>query len=332
MTMFHQLRPWGDLDWVLGHLPGKRWSLLGAVSTEDRCLATLDTLKGCDGRSRFLAIIDPDPLDKTLFISAIENRKKEVIALGVRQSEVVDVKLMAGLDDIEQEVLKFLEKASSDIVLDISSMPKRWFFPVLKFMLSDARVENLHVSYASPLSYGEILSENPEPIRMLPGFSGDGGTEYESVIVGIGFEPLGVPNLFTELQINRLRLMFPFPPGPPAFMRNWMFVKLIEEMTEAKEIDTPDRVSLHLYDCPQIFDALREMTDTADRTSVFAPYGPKPMSLAMCLYSLAASEAFKRPIPVYYSQPRRYAPDYSSGVRGNSAYCIKLSGRNLYAL
>lgn len=130
-------------------------------------------------------------------------------------------------------------------------MPKRWFFPILKLLTRDERVQNLLVTYSTPTKYGEILSENPDPIRMFPGFAGSGTTEYDSVVVGIGFEPLGIPNLFTELRISKIRLIFPFPPGPPAFLRNWMFVKLIEEMTDTQEIETPgpdvDPFVLHLF-------------------------------------------------------------------------------------
>ncbi len=46
-----------------------------------------------------------------------------------------------------------------------------------------------------------------------------------------------------------------------------MFVKQIEQLTQAQKIDPPDRVHIHMYDCPQVFDALCHMTGggTADR-------------------------------------------------------------------
>ena len=330
--MFHQLRPWGAIEWVLPRVPTKRWSLLGTVATEDRCVATLQNVGHCDNRSRFLAIYDPDPLDDFAFRERIKERRKEFVSLGVSDGNIADVQLLADFDSITEQLNAFLNIASPDIILDISTMPKRWFFPILKLLIRDDRVQNLVITYASPMHYAETLSENPDPIRMFPGFAGDGTTEYDSVVVGIGFEPLGIPNLFTELRISRIRLIFPFPPGPPAFLRNWMFVKPIEEMTDTQEIGTPDRVSIHLFDCPQVFDALREMTDLGTRTAVLAPYGPKPMSLAMCLFSLAASNAGKPAVPVYYSQPRRYAADYSTGVRGTNAYCVKLAGTNLYSM
>lgn len=330
--MFHQLRPWGALEWVLPRVPDKQWSLLGTIATEDRCIATLKTIGSCDGRCRFLVIVDPDPLDEGALRERLRVRRKEFVSLGVPETNIAETQLFADLDSINGQLDNFFAVASSDVILDISTMPKRWFFPILKLLTQNEQVKNLVVTYSSPIQYAEVLSENPDPIRMFPGFAGSGTTEYDSVVVGIGFEPLGIPSLFTELGISKIRLMFPFPPGPPAFLRNWMFVKLIEEMTDTQEIETPDRVSIHLFDSPQVFDALRQMTDSGSRSAVLAPYGPKPMSLAMCLFSLAASRAGRPAVPVYYSQPRRYSADYSTGIRGTHAYCVKLAGKNLYSV
>jgi hypothetical protein len=279
-----------------------------------------------------MTIFDPDPLDEGALRNRLSFRSKEFVSLGVPEATIAETQLLSDLDSINDQLNNFLAVASPDVILDISTMPKRWFFPILKLLTQNEYVRNLLVTYSSPLKYGEVLSENPDPIRMFPGFAGSGTTEYDSVVVGIGFEPLGIPSLFTELRINKIRLMFPFPPGPPAFLRNWMFVKLIEEMTDTQEIETPDRVSINLFDSPQVFDALRQMTDSGSRSAVLAPYGPKPMSLAMCLFSLAANNASKAAVPVYYSQPRRYAADYSTGIRGTHAYCVKLAGKNLYSM
>jgi hypothetical protein len=115
-----------------------------------------------------------------------------------------------------------------------------------------------------------------------------------------------------------------------------MFVKHIEELTSKNQIDPPDRVHIHMYDCPQIFDALCEMTDGGTISSAIAPYGPKTVSLAMCLFALAAEAAERPAVPVYYAQPLRYALDYTedAAMRGDApdavGYCLRLSGRDLY--
>jgi hypothetical protein len=115
-----------------------------------------------------------------------------------------------------------------------------------------------------------------------------------------------------------------------------MFVKHVEELTQTNKIDPPDRVHIHMYDCPQVFDALCTMTDAGRKASALAPYGPKPVSLAMCLFALAAAKAGRPRVPVYYAQPLRYAMDYTAevGRRANApdavGYCVRLAGRNFY--
>ena len=117
-----------------------------------------------------------------------------------------------------------------------------------------------------------------------------------------------------------------------------MFVKQIEDLTKNRKIDPPNRVHIDMYDCPQVFDALCDMTNNGHQTSAIAPYGPKTVSLAMCLFALAVAAAGRPRVPVYYAQPCRYALDYTSGIRmrGNApdvtGYCLRLAGRDLYTL
>lgn len=74
------------------------------------------------------------------------------------------------------------------------------------------------------------------------------------------------------------------------------------------------------------------------QTAAIAPYGPKTVSLAMCLFALAVADAGRPRVPVYYAQPLRYAIDYTErvGSVGSSpdtnGYCLRLRGRNLYDL
>jgi hypothetical protein len=194
-------------------------------------------------------------------------------------------------------------------------------------------------TYTSAERYAEILSENIGPLRPLPGFyADDGRTDHDSMIVGIGFEPSPLLPLLQGHRARRIRLIFPFPPGPPGHRRNWMFVRQIEALTKSENIDPPDRVHIHMYDCPQVFDALVEMTRNGEDTSALAPYGPKTVSLAMCLFSLAAAARGRPGVPVFYAQPMRYALDYSTGIgrRGDApdvtGYCLRIRGRHLYGL
>ncbi len=332
-------RPWGPISWLLPRLSSNKWLLIGCNSVEERSLATLRYAKDRIVGGRFFCIHDPDPLDAQTFTRLTTQYRSELLSAGFRGEDVPKTMLLCELDSIQAELDACLSKGIPDILLDISAMPKRWFFPLTQFLMRDPRARTVVVTYASPERYGQVLACNPEPMRVLPGYyHTDGATSHDILAVGIGFEPLLLPSLFDQIKCDQVRLLFPFPPGPPGYQRNWAFVKSIDDMMEVERgSKSLDRIQLHMHDCPQIFDALRKMTDSGNQTSALAPYGPKPMSLAMCLFALAANDASKVRIPVYYAQPKRYMTDYSTGIKvlangemDIQAYCIKLNSKKLY--
>lgn len=333
-------RPWGHVDWLLKRLGDRPWSLIGCCGTEARSIALASHL----GRQRLrdavvVAIHDPQPLDRAVMEQRLLDRARAFEAIGFARSEIRRADLLADLEEIRASVLELADGGAKNLLIDITSLPKMWFFPMVQAAIDDTRFENIVVTYTSASGYAERLSENAGPLKVLPGFfAEDGRSSHHSIVIGIGFEPLGIGQLLSDQLSEKIRLIFPFPPGPPGHRRNWMFVQQIEELTQAQNIEPPDRVHIHMYDCPQVFDALCEMTDSGTRTSAIAPYGPKTVSLAMCLFSLAAASAGRQRVPVYYAQPLRYAVDYTTGVLMKAelpditGYCLRLAGRNLYTL
>lgn len=284
-------------------------------------------------------IYDPQPLDPVAVRNRLAENRALLTAAGFGNDEIVEAALVSDLDTITDIVGTVADTGTASLMIDLTSMPKHWFFPLIRAALAEPRLRDIVVTYTSGIGYADSLSENISPLRVLPSFSGgEARGRHGSLIIGIGFEPTGLDSLLAEQASDAIRLIFPFPPGPPGHHRNWMFVKHIEELTSKNQIEPPDRVHIHMYDCPQIFDALSEMTDGGRTTSAIAPYGPKTVSLAMCLFALAAEAARRPEIPVYYAQPLRYALDYTAGaaLRGDRpdavGYCLRLAGRNLYEL
>ena len=331
-------RPWGHIDWLLGRLGDASWSLFACCGTEDRSVALATHL----GASRLdnvqiVAIRDSEPLDSAALESRLGARRGTLERCGYSPADIQDAELLADLDEKMGPLGRLIDAGSTRLIIDITSLPKVWFFPIIQNVLKNRQFEDVIVTYTSAAAYSDKLSENLAPLRVLPGFfAEDGRTTHDSLIIGIGFEPLGLIPLLKNQAASNIKLIFPFPPGPPGHRRNWMFVKQIEDLTQEQRIEAPDRVHINMYDCPQIFDALRKMTNDGNDTSAIAPYGPKTVSLAMCLFALGAATAGKSRVPVYYAQPRRYALDYTNGVRmcGNApditGYCLRLSGRDLY--
>ena len=333
-------RPWGHIDWLLARLNSTPWSLLACCGTEARSIALANHLS----RHRFrnveiVCIHDPDPLDPAANNERLLLHRQFLQEHGYQAAEIQNVDLLAGLDITRGPVDRLTANGSTRVIIDITSLPKLWFFSIIQAVLEDNRFEDVIVTYTSATGYSDGLSENREPPRVLPGFFvEDGRSQHESIIIGIGFEPLSLVPWLKDQASDNIRLIFPFPPGPPGHRRNWMFVKQLEELTQSGQIDPPNRVHINMYDCPQVFEALCDMTNDGHQTASIAPYGPKTVSLAMCLFSLSAATAGRPRVPVYYAQPRRYTLDYTSGtsMRGDApdvtGYCLRLAGRDLYTL
>ncbi|WP_417726208.1 hypothetical protein [Roseovarius sp.] len=329
-------RPWGQLQWLMGKLPGGNWSFLGTLGTEDRCTTALSQLAPEIVQQTFIKIYDPHMSPAAAFEARFQEIEKRLSNAGLRPEEIVEADLLQDIDSIEEVSTSFIESASNRVVLDISSMPKRWFFPILRFLLNDQRVETLVVCYSVAERYGSQLSSDPLPLGPLPTFDRPRNlSSYEDLIVSVGFAPLGLKDLF-EAEIEKIRYLFPFPPGPPNYFRNWDFLRKLESEVKNRSLKVEDRWQVHTFDLPDAFEALCRATNYGERTCALAPFGPKTHSLAMCLFALSAENAGKEPVHVYYTQPRRYALDYSIGVASKhnqpdtKAYCIKLNGRNLY--
>lgn len=332
------LRPWGPLPWLMSKLGDRSWSMLGVCGTEERCASAL-ALVGPERREacRFLRIRDPEPGDNLAYGERLDAREAELKARAGGAAAICEVDLLADIDAIREQVSTFLDASGPNVLLDITSMPKWWFFPALRFLLAEpCRVDTLLVTYGSAASYAPHLASNTRALEALPTFEArDGRTEHQELIVGIGFAPLELADLYTELE--RVRYLFPFPPGPPSFERNWRFLQDLEERI-GHDRQRDDRWHVNMYDAPSIFEALERFTDDGRRTSALAPFGPKTVSLAMCLFSIACEAAGRPSVPAFYTQPMRYALDYTKGVRlvdglpDVRAYAVRLGGRPLYTL
>jgi hypothetical protein len=322
---------------LLPKLGQVKWDVLGVVATEDRCEAIMQGLDaGSRGTIRFLRIEDPDI--QTATSKRLDDISTRIENSGVPTEHIRRAELLADIDTIGEEVAAFLDLSGPNIVLDITSMPKWWFFPAIRMILAREGVKNFVVTYASAIKYDDDLSSDLRPLSALPTFGSlDGRTNHDELIVGIGFAQLGLKDLYSE-DIKRVSYLFPFPPGPPFFGRNWQFLRELETEIENRNIKGADRLHVHMYDCPAIFDALRSISNDGLRSTALAPFGPKTMSLAMCLFSLAAECATRLSVPVFYTQPQRYALHYTDGIKmvGGApdiqAYCIRIAGRDLYQL
>lgn len=329
----------------MSKLSDGEWDLVSVVGTEDRCVAVARNLAGCRLRSAsFLRIADPEPADPTAYSSRLGTIEDRIRRAAPADCVIEQVPLLASIDEIADCAEKIGAQTAGRVLLDLTAMPKYWFFPLLRFLLRDARIEELVATYASAIDYAKAISSNPLPLAELPTFESDERVEAEELIVGIGFAPLGLKDLYKP-TIKKIRYLFPFPPGPPNVDRNWEFLKEMHNQTDFRDPKEGrpynpkrDRWHVHMYDCPANFDALCRFSALGRTPVILAPFGPKTVSLAMCLFALAVEAAELGRVGAYYTQPMQYALDYSSGIGQRDgrddirAYCLKLGGRFLYDL
>jgi len=316
--------PWGEINWILDKLPKAQWDLLACLSTEERCLATFKELQNRASISSALFYEIVDPVDTTEHQRLRLANRVSINNSGITSNFETHL-LLEPLSNIVESIHALIEKSSDNIIIDISSFPKRFFFPIVKFILRLSKPKNIIITYSAPEKYtNENLSENPQSWFNIPSFKAE-DDDVDVAIVGVGFMPLGLPDFLNNDNHPNLKvsLLLPFPPGPPAYQRTWNFVK---EISENRTIDPQALIRLDAVGVPEIFERICAITNYGSKKVLFAPYGPKPISLAMCLYACQTDSS------VYYTQPTSYHPVYCEGVSQTFAYCIRLENRNLFKI
>jgi hypothetical protein len=327
------VKPWGPLDWVLSktRLSARPGVLLGAIGFEDRC-REVPRIANRSGVSqmKLLEIDDPPSRHSVRCIQKREANKQALLAAGY-PIEPIGVALETSDDVLKSSFGRILPNLiptdGIDLWIDISCLPKRFFFFFVKLALESPLVRSLLVAYTQPEPgrYTEDhLAENPNDLRPLPGFVG-AFDPADLVVIGMGFEALGLHQLLNEFRDKRrdIVLIVPFPPGQPYSRRIWESVIGIGVNGDASS--TPRVAAVDAFGTYELLCALRSPEDAKDKPVVLAPYGPKPVSLGMCLYALRSGAA------VVYTQPRTYHPEYSVGIGRAWGYYLKLDGKEWWS-
>lgn len=323
-------RPWGELNWLLSKSSSIDWNTIGCISFEERCYAIRSLIP--HNRAVKDLYFDIKPPATSYLISQnskLKQNREILLASGLRTSDIIEINLLASVNDFLEPVKDFINRSNGNIVFDISSFPKRFFFPILKSLVKSTEVNNLVVTYTKPIKYTEgELSGDPSEWSHIPGgFMSDTFPEPEPevAIISVGFMPLGLTKLLIgKYQDARVQLLFPHPPGPPNYQRNWDFVNRIYDSYPSLNLN--DMIRVHALDTNDAYDRICDITNSGQDKSILAPYGPKPVSLAIALF------AIEKGVPVYYTQPNYYSPEYSSGIKETYGYWIKKLGENLYSL
>ena len=323
-------RPWGPIDWVLSLSGQKTWRFVGVIGTEDRSLCAWARMRylGVVASELFAEIYDVDS-DKYRVRNqaALNNRREELSSLGGHLDSIRPFHLMDEFFKINTFATE-AESQSTSVVLDITSFPKRFFFPILRFLVNSPNVQNILLTYTTPASYPDDapLYEDIEQWKFLPGFGGT-GEKPEQWIVSVGFLVESLRRYVGDNPQEKMKILIPFPAPLTALRRTWQSVA---ELEQSNPSDRFEKFRVDTLDMSAAFDRICSLSGTPAKRLAFAPLGPKPTSAAMCLYALQSDSS------MLYPQPTIYHPEYSKGIRNDdpscavNAYWIKHEGEFLY--
>jgi hypothetical protein len=305
---------------------------------EERSPASFSVLKSLGNISNSLVFrIEDEP---SRFLNEAERKadlsEAAFLRAGLAPASIARRHLTEPFNAFASDIETFLgNNVAANVLVDISSMPKKVFFFLIKRLLAST-TQNIVVTYSEPEKYSEEpLAENPQLWAALPGFAGPRRVPSErNLIVSLGYEPLGLPDLVLsgEFSSAQIALLFPFPSSPERVAKNWKFARDLFPNIESSSIQIKRVDGVNV---PEVFDAIGALTDFGERFAILAPFGPKPISLAMALY---ASKVYggSEHCSVHYTQPTVYNPNYSSGVKMQggvpliNAYAVRINGQNLY--
>lgn len=338
--MNYAYRPSGPLRWAIAKLPTcNSWDVIGALAAEPRANEVVTELEllGKLRSAQLLHIIDEPSEFQLLSQKACKKNRDALSCKLSSELQVFDAELFFDVDELEAIFSKLESSIGASVILDITSLPKRFFFYLVRRLRSSAAVQNLLVTYAIPLGYGKKMHKNPGGWMPLPSFGSEESISSKPMLViSVGFHHLKLFELIRDRTPKPVRLIMPFPSMPPGFAQNWEFVRYIHE--QGVELHARDVRRVDPYSLSLAFDHLRSQCTGHDTELILAPFGPKPISLAMALYALTREDA-GLPVTVGYTQPIAYSNEYSHAVRhdvnGNPvvhAYCVKLSGNLIYKI
>ena len=173
-----KLRPWGQPSWLfrMPTLNAKKWFLLGCVSTQDRCKAVLLhhqrslDISGCG----FVEIIDSPSNFLNNSLKKISANRLDIGALSPGNCEFVSIGLLDPLLVIKSKVKSWVAGSNGNIVLDVSTFPERFCFPIIRWLSEDVYVKNLVITYMLPEKYtDEDLGYDSQDWGQLPTFVND---------------------------------------------------------------------------------------------------------------------------------------------------------------
>jgi hypothetical protein len=325
-------RPWGQLNWLHAKIGGTGWHLVTSSSFEDRAIALSEWAKTKAGNfssSSVFRITNPSSTSWDEAQPKVDANLKVISdLLGDLKSQTFDISLLDS-PSFAMSWDALVPTGVQSVVLDVTTMPKRFFLFAVKRLIESNAVQNLVVCYCQALRYPEIpLCGDAMPPGTMQGFARvDNPRDERKLVLGVGYVALSVDELLGSTK-SKIDFLFPFPPASPAFRRNWKLLSLLMPQ------DLPSNTEIYRVDGTDAFEVCSKLVALGKVVDLdLIPLGPKPHALGMAMACIALDGTAE----IIYSQPRVYDVNYSSGISRDSdgranvlGYCLKRNGRRTF--
>jgi len=309
------------------YLADLNFVLLGCLSYEERCLFVPTELSSNHAGSVHLVEVR-DPSDAFPDYSAEAKRKIDLNRHTLDSKGIGGTCVRMDLLSTEDQLLDVIKeckpsKGVNTIVVDITSLPKRFFCLFVKRLVNSSNFANVLVTYTEPGTNGystKHLSEDPMTCDCLPGFVGPLPPKGSTLVVSIGFESLGVRSLLDSCRNKKrdLRTIMAFPCDERSMGRQWR--TLMDVVSgRPEDVNLNNMAVIPAWDAERVYQILERWAGDADGM-MLAPFGPKPHSLGIALFAMTSDSG------LYYTQPKSYNPDYTRGHGNSWVYVVKWDG------
>lgn len=327
-------RPWNLITKSLREVSSSGWGFVGCISFEDRFDAVVRQSSGLVANSLWFKFENPRSSAATEISNLLTNHEFGLKRIPGWTYSIRECPLLGNLIDVEAGFKQLLDSGIERLIVDISCLPKAVFFPLLRFALAAPQLRDIVIGYSIPERYAEgPLAGELNPMMGLPGMmpnKADTDKTPKLFIASIGYLPFDVQELEQQFGGQTpIEVIFPFPSTTPAYQRNW---GLMQQLFSDENAGDKSPLRVDARDMSRVYDIISDLDSRADGPVLLLPFGPKPHAAAMAIRAILKGHE------VYYTQPKWYSPQYSSGVKKHAcgeeesyAYWVKYDNQMLYS-
>lgn len=192
---------------------------------------------------------------------------------------------------------------SSDVVLDISTMPRSMIWEIMSFL--DNRDIDLTAVYHRPEQYGSWQTGDPGEPRIVYRLGGISRPEFPTkLIVTTGYDVIRTSQLLVRFEPDETLLLVPSNDPYPTAEQNALKHEQLSSQFDSVIVQKVDRYSADFVD--SMLSILQK--ETVDHNVLLASNGPKLTAIGMYV----AGKQFEN-VSFCYVPARTYSQQYTDG-------------------